>query len=288
MEHSPKPGSHFVVEPLLPTRPVGIGWVERCIPLPLGIEGTSLERCFFIDQKGEAYGDQLKFLKKVRRFDVKSAIRNLRSLGQVPGVLKTRSESFPPLVERLRRDCKVVDYLVQKALSGHMMRREEKVALFYTIGLLHGGGNTIHRILESTPDYNYRKTERQLERLQRNPVSCGKIRSMIPEITVSVDCSCHFDLRGGKYPSPLLHVMPQMVPASGEFDVPDRLQLEEAAKRYVQLRSHVEEEQVALKKLERVLDNHFTRKGISRYTVSGRKITRDFTHGGINWRLERA
>ena len=170
MEHSPKPGSHFVVEPLLPTRPVGIGWVERCIPLPLGIEGTSLERCFFIDQKGEAYGDQLKFLKKVRRFDVKSAIRNLRSLGQVPGVLKTRSESFPPLVERLRRDCKVVDYLVQKALSGHMMRREEKVALFYTIGLLHGGGNTIHRILESTPDYNYRKTERQLERLQRNPV----------------------------------------------------------------------------------------------------------------------
>jgi len=82
--------------------------------------------------------------------------------------------------------------------------------------------------------------------------------------------------------------MPQMVPASGEFDVPDRLQLEEAAKRYVQLRSHVEEEQVALKKLERVLDNHFTRKGISRYTVSGRKITRDFTHGGINWRLERA
>jgi hypothetical protein len=168
-----------------------------------------------------------------------------------------------------------------------MLRREEKVILFYTVGLLDSTGDSLHQILEPAPDYNYRKIRRQLERLQKNPISCLRIRSMIPEITGSVGCACIFDLRGGKYPSPLLHVMPQLVPVSEEMEIPDKLPLREAARRYVYLRMRIEEETAALKRLERILEQHFHKKGIQEYAINSAKIKLYKEDDHTTWNLER-
>ena len=127
----------------------------------------------------------------------------------------------------------------------------------------------------------------QVERLQQHPISCVKIRSTIPEITASVKCQCNFDLRGGKYPSPMLHIMPRMVPASAEMDIPGHLRLREAAERYVRMRMHIEEEVILINKLEEMLERNFLRKGISQYLIKGTKIVRDSSDKGTSWRLER-
>nr|HID58697.1 tetratricopeptide repeat protein [Desulfobacterales bacterium] len=286
IEHAPDPESHFVLEPILPTRPVGIGWVEQCINLPLGIDRCSHRRCFFLRDDGSPYENQFIFLKKIRRIPLRVATKRLRSLRGPERKYLNNTLSFPDPVERLMSRCSAIAYLIQKAVSGQMLRREEKVILFYSVGLLDDDGNVIHRVLEPTPDYNYTKTKRQLERLQRNPISCLKIRSMIPEITASVDCLCQFDLRGGKYPSPLLHVRPHMVPASQEFLVSEGIPLKEAAERYIHLSRHVEEEKRILERLEKVLEKHFSRKGISEYATREIKVVRRSLNGQSRWVLE--
>ncbi|MBW1730598.1 MAG: tetratricopeptide repeat protein [Deltaproteobacteria bacterium] len=286
MERTEPSDSHIAVEFLLPTKPVGIGWIERCIPLPLGVDPVSNKRCFFLDQNGRPFDNQLIFLKKVRTLDLKLAIRQLRLTTEAREIKYWEPRSLPRLVEKLRHECRVLGYLIDRALSGHMLRREEKVILFYTVGLLDSTEDSLHQILEPTPDYNYRKIKKQLQRLQKNPISCLRIRSMIPEITGSVGCTCAFDLRGGKYPSPLLHVMPQLVPASEEIEIPDKLPLKEAAKRYAYLRTHIEEEKTTLRRLEKILERHFQRKGIQECSIDKAKIKLYKKDSHITWHLE--
>jgi len=180
----------------------------------------------------------------------------------------------------------VISLLMDRALEGRMLRREEKVVLYYSIGLLDETGSAIHTLLESTPDYNYTKTKRQWERLQKNPISCLKIRSMLPDITSAVNCQCTFDLGGGKYPSPLMHVMPHMVPAAREFEIPPRLKLRQAAQRCIQLRRRLDEEKRALMRLEALLAEHFSAKGISEFKINDTKILRESANGQTEWRLE--
>ncbi|MBW2000217.1 MAG: hypothetical protein JRJ29_19945 [Deltaproteobacteria bacterium] len=283
---APQPETQYRVEMLLPTKPTGIGWSEQCIPLPLGVNRLSLRRCFFLEDDGRPWDNQLGFLKKIRRFPLRQAARRLRSQDTSFKPWDGKALAFADKIERLKSLCPVISLIMDKALAGRLLRREEKVALYYSIGLLDETGNAIHHLLEPTPDYDYVKVKRQWERLQKNPISCLKIRLMLPEITSSVNCQCVFDLRGGRYPSPLMHVMPHMVPASAESRVPPRLKLKQAAHRYVQLRRHLDEEKKVISRLEQLLEKHFSAKGISEFKVNDMKIRRESINGQTAWRLE--
>jgi hypothetical protein len=110
---------------------------------------------------------------------------------------------------------------------------------------------------------------------------------MVPEITISVGCDCALDLRGGKYPSPLLHINPNLVPAAEDFLTPADLPMKEAARRYVNLRERRLELEKAISRCETVLEKHFAKKGIDRVKLENSLLRRVDENGVITWRTER-
>ena len=59
--------SRFQIEPLLPTRGTGLGWVEEPLFLPLGIHRRTMRRSLFIhEEESRPYAEQLKFLKTIQ------------------------------------------------------------------------------------------------------------------------------------------------------------------------------------------------------------------------------
>jgi len=267
LESAPAAPGPVCMASLTATRAVGIGWVERSITLPLGIDRGTLRRSFFLDPAGKPHGEQLKALRRIREISIQAAFDRLQTGRHRPGTVSSPPTNPAGAAGALLGRCAVLEELVGKARQAKVLRREEKIVLFYTLGLLYGGGECIHDLLEACPDYHYQKVQRQVERLKPNPVSCLKIRQLIPEITASVGCNCSFDLRGGKYPSPLLHINPHMVPASEELSISADASLREVARRYVNLRRHQDEVQRGLGRLERLLESHFERRGIDRFRV---------------------
>ncbi len=284
LEEAALSDTEIIAEPLTPTKGVGIGWVEHPVTPPLGINRATLKRSLFLDDTGDPYPEQLAFLKKIREipFD------EVRKLFGKPRWARPESSSgveMEGIVKKLVEACPVLSELCRIARSGRVLPYEKKVVLFYTIGLADHRGVSLHRVLETCPDYNYDKVERQRTRLKPHPISCVKIRELVPEITTSVSCNCPFDLRGGKYPSPLLHINPHLVPASKDIALPRKVSLREAARRYVNLRRQAEEIERAMEKTARVLDRHFDRRGIDRVRVGGSVLYRKKQNGSSVWEI---
>ncbi|MBW2308575.1 MAG: tetratricopeptide repeat protein [Deltaproteobacteria bacterium] len=287
LENAPDHEGSLTVEAIPATRPVGVGWVEHPLVLPLGIQRSTLRRSLFLDSDGRAYGEQLKFLKKIRPISVKMITDQLRHLHRKASDMSPNIIEMPEGVRILFRRCEVLHELAQKARRGRIITQGEKVILFYTVGLADRQGDSLHRVLEPCPDYQYEKVQRQATRLKPNPISCYKIRELVPEITASVSCNCTFDLRGGKYPSPLLHVDPNLVPAAEELSLPDRIPVQEAVRRYINLRRNLEEVSRALARLETILERHFERKKIDHIRVNGTVLRRESESGQTRWKMER-
>lgn len=287
LKNAPSPESPLVADVLLPTQPVGIGWEERAIPMPLGLDRATLNRSFFLDRDGNVDGEQLKVLHRMRKIP-------LETLGTAPPPWVKREGGELVwqglghiFLKRLLENCSILGELVRKAVSGRMLLRQEKVILFYTLGWLERGAEILHECLQACPDYQYENVRRQAARLKGHPMSCVKIRELAPELTSTLNCNCSFELRGGKYPSPLLHVHPDMVPAAETFVVPEDLSLREAARRYVALRLHHEESGRALQRLEKILEKNFLRKKLSAFRVDGFKLLRVDEGDGPFWKMER-
>ncbi|MDD3582061.1 MAG: CRISPR-associated primase-polymerase type A1, partial [Desulfobacca sp.] len=268
LEQAPPSEPGLVVEPVLATQPVGIGWTERAVALPLGIHPATRRRSLFLDAAGRPYAEQLKILRKIRPISLPQAWAVLRAAAPPQSGPTDQRPSLPTDIKRLAQQCPVLGELIKKALAGRVLRREEKVILFYTLGLADRGGQALHQLLEASPDYHYQKVQRQFSRLSANPISCYKIRQLLPEITASVNCNCSFDLRGGKYPSPLLHINPHLVPAVDDLMVPTRLSLRELARRYINLRRQATEITKALERLAAALDQELTRQGLDYIQVN--------------------
>lgn len=285
LEKAPAPEGAILVEPLFATRGVGIGWVEHPLLLPLGINRPTLRRSLFLDSEGRPHAEQLKFLRTLRPVKSQSIGTLLQSSA------KGEAGAEPPrvrgTVNLLARRCPVLKELAQKAKAGRILRREEKVVLFYTIGVADRDTNLLHDLLESCPDYNYDRVQQQWLRLKSNPVSCPKIRALIPEVSVAVNCECTFDLRGGKYPSPLLHISPHLVPTVEELAFPVNLPAREAARRYVNLLYHLEEVTNAMKRVGATLEEHHKKSGALQIKVDCGILRRSESGGQVTWRLER-
>ncbi|MFP3868875.1 MAG: CRISPR-associated primase-polymerase type A1 [Desulfobacteraceae bacterium] len=286
LENVPPLDPDFVVEPVLATKPVGIGWVERPVALPLGIHPGTRRRSLFLDQEGQPFAEQLKILRKIRPMPLPTALAGLRDARRPEFGPSSPHQSLPQPIKQLAKQCPVLGELINKALAGRVLRRDEKVVLFYTVGLADRSGRALHRLLEASPDYNYQKVQRQFCRLSSHPISCYKIRQLLPEITASVNCNCSFDLRGGKYPSPLLHVNPHLVPSVEELAMPASLPLKELARRYINLRRQATEITKALERLAAALDQEMTRQGLDYIRVDRIKLRRVPQDQEIHWEME--
>ncbi|OAG26919.1 CRISPR-associated primase-polymerase type A1 [Thermodesulfatator autotrophicus] len=196
------------------TKPVGLGWREQAVILPLGVNPSTRQRALFIDESGEPYPEQLSFFKKWRQLSF-SEVKTFCRGGELRFEART-VKPFDELLSRLCEKCAVIDSLVRKAQAGRILTREEKLALFLTVGLLDQDGRLLHEVLHPCPDYHFSRVERQRKGLPPNPISCYKLRAWFPTLTTTLSCYCVFENAEERYPSPLLHVSPILVPPEEE------------------------------------------------------------------------
>ena len=207
------PGIDFSVGFMLGFKPSGVGKVDEPVMLPLGVKKRTAKKSLFVDDEGDPYSDQLLFLKKVRRISRDAIQRFFR--GPEGGHRKIEISSSN-LFAKLQRLCPVVEAIVLKARSGRNLRIEEKVVLYFTVGFLPEAAEILHDVLEPCPDYRPNKVNRMISRLRSNPISCPKIRYLMPETTAYLPCNCSFDTPEGGYPTPLLHIDSGLVPLKRE------------------------------------------------------------------------
>ena len=230
------PPSDIMVALFLGIQGKGIGYEAHPVMLPLGFNRRTGKRCFFINEDGAPYEDQLLMVKKIRpinRGEIQQFIMSAE---------KRRYDwehmEFDPL-RRLQKNCPVLGDLIRKAGSGRILRHEEKMVVFFTLGFLNDHFLSLHRVLEPCPDYRPKKVDRLASRLKSNPISCPKIRELLPETTAYLPCNCSFVIREGSYPSPLLHIDHGLVPLKTERLSPSRP--EDLIKEYNVLNEKIEE-----------------------------------------------
>ncbi len=250
----PYPSEGVQFQPWLPTKGVGIGWVERSLWMPLGVLPTTKRRLFFVDEDGEPYPEQLKFLKQIREI----SWEEVRYFCQGSELRWERrlDRRLDQLLEDLRRACPILGAIIQKAQAGRLLHTREKQALFLTVGLLDHEGHLLHEVLHPCADYKYSHVERQRRALPPNPLSCIKLRAWFPDLANSLPCHCVFDLTEGRYPSPLLHVAPILVPTEEERFSLKRTSVKELAKIYLHTRQDMQLLSQKLKRLEEELGGY--------------------------------
>jgi len=213
LDKLPAPSSDITVAFLLGVKGKGIGYEDHPVMLPLGFNRRTGKRCFFIDGYGDPYEDQLLWVKKIRpvsRAEIQSFIVSAERR-RYEWVRK----DFDPL-KWLEKSCPVIAEVIRKARSGRMLNHEEKMVIFFTLGFLNDNLDSLHNVLETCPDYRPKKVDRLASRLKSNPISCPKIRELLPETTAYLPCNCSFTVREGSYPSPLLHIDTALVPSRAE------------------------------------------------------------------------
>ena len=308
LENTPAPDGWLVVEPVLATKPMGLGWEENPVLLPLGVHRATLKRCFFLDKEGQPEAEQLKHLRRIRPVGPAAGwpeptgfrrsdgggmkMHGWPATGGIAGRCGQAAAKYtggPPFASpqamKLYRGCGVIAELVERARRGRNLRHEEKLALFYSFGMIEDGPGAIHATLENCPDYDFEKVARQVARLRPNPISCLKIRKLLPEIASSVVCDCAFDTRGGKYPSPVMHVNPHLVPTALEMTFPSDLTLKRVTERYISLKRHHAETRAALERLEGLLDAGVLGKGLTNIKVGRVTIARVEEGGKPTWEV---
>ena len=204
--------------------------------LPLGFNRRTGRRCFFIDDDGDPYQDQILQVKKIRPIS-RAGIQTSITSSEKRRYEWIRTDLDP--LKRLEKSCPVIEEIVRKARSGRMLRHEEKMVVFFTLRFLDDNLNSLHLVLEPCPDYRPKKVARMASRLKSNPISCPKIRELLPETTAYLPCNCSFAIREGSYPSPLLHVDPGLVPSGTEKLSSTRL--EDVLKEYNDLKRRIDE-----------------------------------------------
>jgi len=272
------PAVDISINLLLGFKGIGIGWEDYPVMLPLGVNLRTGKRCFFHDDEGTPYEDQLTFIKKIRRItrnEIRSFVKRMER-GQ-----RQILDSPYELLKRIEKSCPVIDEIIRKARSGRNLRQEEKKVLYFTLGFLGDGLKSLHAALEPCPDYRPHKVARLAPRLASHPISCPKIRELLPEVTAYLKCNCAFDIPEGGYPSPLLHVDPKLIPLR-EGELSPASSVQEVARYYLSLVQKLyqlnrEKDEVELK-LRHLLD----KRGIGEIKVSSFTVKKVMGETGLS------
>ena len=222
------------------------------IKIPLGVHRKSGRRCLFVDPAGQAYADQAAHLAGLTALAPAQLDEAAGRLVQPPAAggpavsLSELQAAYPDFAVLFTR-CGVMRALAEKAVATHHLSHDERLALKCV--LVHAGARgraLVHAVVGQCLDYVPRLTEQQIERTPPSPVSCPKLRQRLPAITSSVDCACRFELPAGGYPSPVLHVDPQMTRGKSQASGRQAGVIE----RYVTLRRQLHQVRAELEQVE--------------------------------------
>lgn len=248
------PFSEITSSILLGIKGKGIGYEEHPLMLPLGFNRKTGSRCFFTDWYGDPHEDQLLWIRKIRsirRPEIQDIIKIAENRRRDWG-----SEWDPESLKRLEKNCPVIEEIIRKARSGRMLSRDEKVVIFFTLAFLKDDFRSLHNALEPCPDYRPKKVDRMASRLRSNPISCPKIREILPETTAYLPCHCSLAIPDGGYPTPLLHVDPRLVPVRKSEGFPASLR--QLTERYHSVCQKILELGREKEELEAILRNQTT------------------------------
>ncbi len=251
LAHLPAVSSDLSLEIYCGTEITGTGWQICPVIMPLGINQKTGVRCFFLDAEGCVINDQLAYVHRIKTIAL-DTVKKLIS----PTYQKTTGQTEDlqvPVLDRLTRQCVVMGELIGKARSGRMLTEQEKLVIYFTAGFLPDNGRALHYILEMTPDYRPDRVDKQRGQLRSNPVSCPKIRALLPHLTAYLACNCALSIPAGGYPSPLIHVDPSLVAGKRLERLTAGASLQENARRYVLLHREVTDLLGTLAKLENQL-----------------------------------
>ena len=129
------------------------------------------------------------------------------SLGRLP--CATQQHDANSLLQNLAARCSVVNALHDKARRTRNLTHDERVVLLYT--LAQGGPcaqQALHAIIGNCTDYDHAYTQNQIDHVRPNPISCPRIRQRLADTHPCDHCAFSSPALG--YPTPLLHVLPDL------------------------------------------------------------------------------
>ncbi len=286
---------------VFPTRDrVRGGEVGPVIKLPLGIHGRSGRRCDLLDDRGRALADPMEALRSLARMPASQVA------SPEPGTAP-RPATAPPSPLGLRATkvvdgCGVLRLLAEKAQRTSYLSHVERTALLCTLGHLgEEGAAALHAIISRTHNFRREVTQRHIDRMPSHPISCGRIREVLPEVSATARCACQFHLRGRGYPTPLLFAMrPSEVPVfrrearpakaveSGASAPPRRhdprtAELEQAVARVAELRRQLRHVGSALDRALATLEAAFDRAGGDSIELPAGMLRRVRRADGSGW-----
>lgn len=273
----PPPTGEVLIEAMAGGRP---------LLMPLGLNRRTGRRMSLLDREGRPRGDPLVWLRRARPARLEQLESLVRGLREEPTV-RGRGPGMPAVLEPLVRGCPVVEELVRRARAGRSLTWEERLVLFHTVGLLpEGGREALHWVLELTPEYRPQRLERALQRLRPHPISCPKVRELLPRLTAYLECDCPLRVPPGGYPSPLLHCAPQLVEGARERGVLESGSLQELARRYLRLRRELEALQDSLRRVEGRLRQAFQEAGLRSLSTPYGRLRMVEGAEGVRWEVE--
>ncbi len=113
---------------------------------------------------------------------------------------------FPESVEKVFAGCRVTWALVEQVLSGKPLDPKMRHVLTYVLTAIGEEGQVaLHQILNQAPGYDPNQVNRAIRAVCPQPISCSKVRHLLPNLAAKLGCSCQFRLPEGSYPSPIVH-----------------------------------------------------------------------------------
>lgn len=183
------------------------------VKLPLGIHKLTGKRCSFLDNTGKPFADQLAVVRNIIALPSNSFRAVLEKLkSPAPLQAEPQPKADRSQVDKVLKGCNVLRYLAEKAEKEKHLTHVDRLTILSIFNHLNKAGQqTIHEIISHTLNYNFRITEKWIQRKRGFPVSCPKIREWQSHITPSVGCYCKFKEFPNSYPSPVLHVDPEFI-----------------------------------------------------------------------------
>jgi hypothetical protein len=176
------------------------------IKLPLGVHSKTGRRCELLDASGQPLEDPFEALRSLPRV-AREVIDGWLEQGRRARLDAARPRDVGGAAARLVEQCHVLGALKKRAEETFYLTHVERQVLLCTLGHLGSeGSEAIHAVISRCHNYRAEVTDRQIRKMPDAPISCPRIRERLPQITAAVGCSCHFNLRSGGYPTPVLHV----------------------------------------------------------------------------------
>jgi len=210
-------------------RPKKLG---NLIKLPLGIHRKTGKRSVLLDSNAKPFDNQPEALMDIKPADI-SLVPNLLDKYNLPEDINFSAKKQPPNahakliknaqqqnrrkiiisedtfnsdgpLNHLLKNCDVLNKLVSRVKTSHMISYEEKLTLEHIIGHLPNGAELVNFLLR--PCENVDSNFLMGKSLKGYPTSCTKIVNHVPHIAVTCSCNCDFGIACANYPTPLNHL----------------------------------------------------------------------------------